>query len=385
VIGYGVDHHGHVLFAHGERTIDLAQLPALDVDPDIWKSGSLNAFLTLGPDAWAHVYQQVQDLDPPPRAIRPRPASPRLPFAVADYVDFYSSEEHATNLGRILRPGAEPLPKAWKHLPIGYHGRSGTVIVSGESVPRPHGLLGPGDFGPTARLDVEVELGFVVGQGSTRGAPVTVDAATDRVFGVVLLNDWSARDIQGWEYQPLGPFLAKNFLTTISPWIVTPEAVAPFRVAVMPRDASDPPLFPYLSDTTDQRSGGLDIALEISILTPAMRARSLHPHIIAKSNARFLFWSPAQMVAHHASNGCALQSGDLFGSGTISGPGKGEEGSLLEMTDGGRKPITLPSGETRRFLEDGDTVFLTARASNGDVSIGFGVCEGTVIPAPASN
>jgi fumarylacetoacetase len=208
--------------------------------------------------------------------------------------------------------------------------------------------------------------------------------AADHIAGFCLLNDWSARDIQGWEYQPLGPFLAKNLLTTISPWIVTPEALAPFQVPVMPRDPSDPPLFPHLADDIDQRSGGLDVALEISILTPAMRAQSLSPHSIGSSNARFLFWTPAQMVAHHTSNGCMLQSGDLFGSGTVSGPDKGQEGSLLEMTEGGREPIRLPSGETRRFLEDGDTIALSARATDGRVSIGFGLCEGTVMPAPAS-
>ncbi len=311
-----------------------------------------------------------------------------LPCVIGDYTDFYAGIHHATHVGRLLRPD-NPLMPNYKYLPVAYHGRASTVRPSGAAVRRPNGQRKPAtdptpSFGPSRNLDFELELGIWIGTGNALGKPIPITEAADHIAGYCLLNDWSARDIQGWEYQPLGPFLAKNLLTTISPWIVTPEALEPFRVPAMARDASDPLLFKHLADPAGQRSGGLDIVLEIAILTPGMRARSLHPHVIAKSNARFLFWTPAQMVAHHASNGCALQPGDLFGSGTISGPGRGEEGSLLEMTEGGRQPITLPGGEARRFLEDGDTVFLTARASDGHVSIGFGACEGTVEPAPVS-
>ncbi len=310
-----------------------------------------------------------------------------LPCAIGDYTDFYAGIHHASHVGRLMRPD-NPLMPNYKYLPVAYHGRASTIRVSGAPVRRPNGQRKPAtdptpSFGPSRNFDFELELGIWIGPGNSLGEPIPIAHAADHIAGYGLLNDWSARDIQGWEYQPLGPFLAKNLLTTISPWIIMPEALAQFRVPAMPRDATDPPLFGHLADAEDQRAGGLDVTLEISILTPAMRAQSRPPHAIAKSNARFLYWTPAQMVAHHASNGCALQPGDLFGSGTISGPDRGEEGSLLEMTEGGRQPITLPSGETRRFLEDGDTVMLSARASNAAVSIGFGICEGTIVPAPA--
>lgn len=313
--------------------------------------------------------------------------TPHLPCVIGDYTDFYAGIHHATHVGRLMRPD-NPLMPNYKYLPVAYHGRASTVRASGAPVRRPNGQRKPAaepapSFGPCRNLDFELELGIWIGPGNALGEPIAVASAADHIAGYCLLNDWSARDIQGWEYQPLGPFLAKNLLTTVSPWVVMPEALAPFRTAAMAREAGDPPLFSYLADTADQQRGGLDVALEVSILTPAMRAQSLPPHRIAGSNTRFLYWTPAQMVAHHTSNGCALQPGDLFGSGTISGPDKGEEGSLLEMTEGGRQPITLPSGETRRFLEDGDSITLAARASNGRVSIGFGSCSGTVLPAPA--
>ena len=312
----------------------------------------------------------------------------QLPCAIGDYTDFYAGIHHATHVGRLLRPD-NPLMPNYKYLPVAYHGRASTVRPSGAPLRRPNGQRKPASdpvpsFGPSRNLDFELELGIWIGVGNGIGEAIPIAQAADHIAGYCVLNDWSARDIQGWEYQPLGPFLAKNLLTTVSPWIVMPEALTPFRVPAMARDAADPPIFSYLADASDQGAGGLDLALEISMLTPAMRAQSLHPHRIAKSNARFLFWTPAQMVAHHTSNGCALRPGDLFGSGTISGPDKGQEGSLLEMTEGGRAPIALPTGETRRFLEDGDTVILAARATNGRTSIGFGLCEGTVLPAPGS-
>jgi fumarylacetoacetase len=359
VIGYGVDHDGHVLVAHGDRTVDLARLTMLDVDPAVWTSGSLNAFFALGPETWSQVYHQLRDLDPPPSAIRPQPDSLRLPFAVADYVDFYASEDHATNMGHIFRPGAEPLPKAWKHLPIGYHGRSGTVIASGEPVPRPHGLRGPGDFGPTARLDVEVELGFVVGQGSKRGHPVTVDAALDHIFGVVLLNDWSARDIQSFEYVPLGPFLGKSFATQISPWVVPLPALEPFRTPG-PRQYPEPA--GYL---LQNGPGNYDIRLELVLNGTA----------ISCAFARGLYWSAAQQIAHLTVNGASLRPGDLIATGTISGPGPG---SLIELTSNGQSAITLNDGSSRVWLEDGDEVVI--RGWCGDGALDLGEVRGRIVP-----
>jgi fumarylacetoacetase len=359
VIGYGVDHDGHVLLAQGDQTIDLARVPAVGVDPQVWASGSLNAFFALGPQTWSAVYERLQDLDPPPEAIRTRPQNLRLPFAVADYVDFYASEEHATNMGHILRPGSEPLPKAWKHLPIGYHGRSGTVIVSGDPVPRPHGLRGPGDFGPTARLDLEVELGFVVGQGSPRGRPVTVDAAPDHIFGVVLLNDWSARDIQSFEYVPLGPFLGKSFATQISPWVVPLAALEPFRTPG-PRQYPEPA--GYLRQS---QPGNYDIRLELA----------LNGTTLSCAFARGLYWSAAQQIAHLTVNGASLRPGDLVATGTISGPGVG---SLIELTNNGESPITLDDGTSRIWLEDGDEVVI--RGWCGDGALDIGEVRGRIVP-----
>ncbi len=292
-----------------------------------------------------------------------------LPFDVADYVDFYSSVHHATNVGRLFRPGAEPLLPNWRHLPVGYHGRAGTVVVSGTPVTRPHGQRpGPDGptFGPSARLDFELEVGFVTGRSSTPGVPVAAGDAEGHIFGLCLVNDWSARDIQAWEYVPLGPFLGKSFATTVSPWIVTLDALEPFRVDP---PAQDPPPFPYLEaparSAVDAR---LTVVIGDSVVTEVGLAQ--------------MYWTMAQQLAHATVNGASTRTGDLFASGTVSGPVPGSLGCLLEATANGAEPITLADGTTRTFLGDHDTVTLTARCeAPGAVPIGFGACTGTVLPA----
>jgi fumarylacetoacetase len=344
---YGVDDAGHVVVAWHDHVIDLTLATGLDVGPEVWASGSLNAFFALGPEAWDLTRAQLQSriADQPGAARRPR-AEVRLvrPWQVGDYADFYASREHATNMGRLLRPGRDPLPAAWRHLPIGYHGRAGTVVVSGSDIPRPAGLLGPNpEFGPTQRLDVEVELGFVVGGGAPRGQPVPVSQAERHVFGVVLLNDWSARDIQAFEYQPLGPFLGKSFATSVSPWVVPLAALDPWRVE---GPVQEPEPAAYLKASEPR---GLDIHFELSI----------NGHPVSTMTSAGLYWSMAQQLAHLTINGSGVRAGDLFASGTISGPTPGSEGSLMELTAGGRQPLHLPAGETRTWLEDGDEVTIT--------------------------
>ena len=291
-----------------------------------------------------------------------------LPCAVGDYTDFYAGIHHATNAGRMFRPD-QPLMPNYKHVPIAYHGRASSVRASSAPVRRPGGQRKPAkeaepSFGPSRNLDYELELGVWIGRGNRPGEPIPIGEAADHIAGFCLLNDWSARDIQGWEYQPLGPFLAKNFCTTISPWIITPEALAPYRCPAMPRADGDPSPMGYLSDPADQAAGGLDVAL----------AAALNGHVLSHGTARDLYWTPAQMVAHHASGGCDLRPGDLFGSGTISGATPGALGSLLEITEGGRSPVRLPDGTERRFLEDGDEVALAARFG----ACGFGPCIGRI-------
>jgi fumarylacetoacetase len=305
-----------------------------------------------------------------------------LPARIGDYTDFFVGIHHAMNTGRVFRPDNPLLPN-YKHIPIAYHGRASSVRVSGSPVRRPKGQLkpldGPPEYGPCRRLDYELELGVWLGPGNALGDTIPIGEAGAHVAGYCLLNDWSARDIQAWEYQPLGPFLAKNFHTTISPWIVTPEALAPFRVAQAPRPEGDPKPLAYLYDEADQREGALDVALEVWLSTRQMRERGLPPHRLSLGSALDLYWTPAQFVAHHASGGCDLQPGDLFGSGTISAPTPDGLGSLLEISQGGKTPIKLPSGETRRFLEDGDEVAFRARARrDGFVSIGFGECRAVI-------
>jgi fumarylacetoacetase len=310
-----------------------------------------------------------------------------VPAQVGDYTDFFAGIHHATNAGTLLRPDNPLLPN-YKYVPVGYHGRASSICASGVSVRRPNGQRksadGPPSYGASRRLDYELELGIWIGPGNALGEPIAIGAAGEHVAGYCLLNDWSARDVQAWEYQPLGPFLAKSFATTISPWVVAPEALAPFRKAQPPRPRGDSAPLPYLLDERDQRDGALDLELEVLLLTPAMRERRLEPHRLAVSNARYLYWTVAQLVAHHTSGGCNLNPGDLFGSGTISGPTADSVGSLLEATEGGRKPLDLPSGETRSFLEDGDEVVMRAHGRrDGFAQIGFGECRAVIAPARA--
>ena len=304
-----------------------------------------------------------------------------MPCAVGDYTDFYASIHHATSVGSLFRPDNPLLPN-YKWVPIGYHGRSSTLQVSGGEIRRPHGQIkppeGPPVFGPCQRLDFELEVGFFVGAGNASGVPIPISHAEDHFFGLCLLNDWSARDIQSWEYQPLGPFLSKNFATTISPWIVTREALEPFRVPFT-RPSDDPPPLPYLSHPANQQAGGIDLHLQISIASADMRARKIAPHILARTNLKYAYWTMAQLITHHASNGCQLRPGDLLGSGTMSGPDPAEAGSLLELTRGGKEAIALPSGEIRRFIEDGDAIEITGFCQNASaVRIGLGRCRAVV-------
>jgi fumarylacetoacetase len=311
-----------------------------------------------------------------------------LPVDVRNYTDFFAGIHHARTAGALMRPD-NPLPPNYKHMPIAYHGRASSVCVSGSEMFRPNGQYIGSEytdpvFGPCQRLDVELEMGFLVGPGNARGTPIPVGAAGDHIFGALLLNDWSARDIQRWEMMPLGPFLGKNFGTTISPWIITEHALLPFRSSAMTREEGDPRPLPYLVDAADQAHGGFDIGLAVALSTERMRAEGRPAHTIIRSNARYLYWTPAQMIAHHTSGGCNLQPGDLIGSGTISGPTREELSSLLELTSAGQHPCSLPNGETRGFVEDGDEITFTARCNRtGFASIGFGSCQGRVASAKA--
>jgi fumarylacetoacetase len=348
-----------------------------------WEQPTLGSFLALGPHAWAAARSwltRVLTEEAYRDAVEPHllplgDVTMHLAVEVADYVDFYASEHHATNVGRVLRPDNPALPPNWKHLPIGYHGRAGTVVVTGTDVVRPAGQRkGPDDpapvFGPSTRLDIEAELGYVVGGATTLGTRVSLAEAADHLFGVVLLNDWSARDIQAWEYVPLGPFLGKSFATTVSAW-VTP--LAALEAAKLPLPGQDPHPLPYLRGTADQVFG-LDVRYEVRI----------NGTVVARPNHADMYWSPTQMLAHLTVNGASLRDGDVFASGTISGATKESRGSLLELTWNGTEPVTLDDGTSRGYLEDGDTVTLTAWAPGPDgARIGVGEATGTIRPATA--
>ena len=313
--------------------------------------------------------------------------APHLPAHIGDYTDFYVGIHHANNVGKQFRPDNPLLPN-YKYVPIGYHGRASSVRVSGDALVRPNGQRkGPNDdapsFGPARRLDYELELGVWIGAGNDLGAPFPIADANDHIAGFCLLNDWSARDLQAWEYQPLGPFLAKSFHTTVSPWIVTIEALAPFRTAQAKRPDGDPQPLPYLWNDNDQAHGAYALELGAALTTAKMREAKAAPFTLTKTHAAHMYWTFAQIVTHHASNGCNLQPGDLLGSGTISAPQAEGYASLLELTGNGATPLDLPNGETRTFLEDGDEIILTAHAHAKDaVSIGFGRCAAIVKPAP---
>ena len=361
--------------------------------------GQLNAFFELGAGARVALRERLLELLSEGSTLHGKlqalgakllplaaDCQMHLPARINDYTDFYVGIEHAQNVGKLFRPDNPLLPN-YKYVPIGYHGRASTIRPSGTEVRRPKGQTLPAGqneptFGPCARLDYELELGIWIGQGNAMGDSIAIGDAAEHIAGYCLLNDWSARDIQAWEYQPLGPFLSKSFITSISPWVVTAEALAPFRQAQAPRPEGDPQPLPYLFDNRDQANGAFDIDLEVLLLTQTMREQNLPAHRLTLSNTRYMYWTVAQMVAHHSVNGCQLQAGDLFGSGTLSGPLSGQFGSLLEITEGGKKPIELASGEVRKFLEDGDEIILRARCSrDGFAAIGFGECRGTVVAA----
>jgi len=353
----------------GDSVLDVARLTN---DP-VHATGSLNAWLAGGPTAWRDLRSRLTDVL---AADRPQPLHPvgdvrmHLPFEVADYVDFYSSRHHAENVGRIFRPDGEALTPNWRHLPIGYHGRSGSVAVSGTPVVRPCGQRLDGDrptFGPSRRLDLEAEVGFVVGVPSEQGTRVPLGAFPEHVFGVCLVNDWSARDVQAWEYVPLGPFLGKSFLTSVSPWVVPLAALESARTAPPARDVA---LLPHLDDAGEPWA--LDLALEVRI----------NGTVVSRPPFRDMYWTPAQQLAHLTSNGASLSTGDLYASGTVSGADRDQRGCLLELTWNGTEPLALDDGSTRGFLEDGDEVTISASApgANGG-RIGFGEVTGRVLPA----
>jgi fumarylacetoacetase len=310
-----------------------------------------------------------------------------LPALVGDYTDFYASIFHATNVGKLFRPDNPLLPN-YKYIPIGYHGRASSLVVSETSVRRPLGQTREGNadprFGPSKALDYELEVGILISGRNALGERIPIASAEERIFGLCLVNDWSARDIQAWEYQPLGPFLAKSFATSLSPWVVTIEALAPFRTSAFNRPVGDPSPLAYLFESDDQQYGGVDLNLEVSLQSERMRQTGVDPVVLGRSNFRDLYWTMAQIVTHHASNGCNLEPGDLLASGTVSGEEASARGCLLELTARGQNPITLPTGEQRKFLEDGDKVILRGFCEKGGFRrIGFGECSGTVLPAVA--
>lgn len=310
-----------------------------------------------------------------------------LPCQIGDYTDFYTSIHHATAVGSLFRPDNPLLPN-YKWVPIGYHGRSSTIDVSGQEFPRPYGQLKAPDaevpvLAPCKRLDYELEMGIFVGKGTTLGERITINNAEDHIFGLCLFNDWSARDIQAWEYQPLGPFLAKNFASTISPWIVTTEALAPYRIN-FDRSVEDPQPLPYLTSEENTNNGGLDIQLECLIQTEQMKNNNQAANKISDSNFKYSYWTIGQLITHHSVNGCAMRAGDLLGSGTQSGPKHEQAGSMLELSRGGKQPFTLANGEQRTFLEDGDTIIMRGFCQkDGAARIGFGEVIGTVLPSIA--
>lgn len=398
VVTDGMHHHPAVRIGDHALLLDLAHRAGIFEDvtgahPDIFAGDTLDGLMAAGPPVWRAVRSRVAEVLADgsrlatDRVLRDRLVQPLggrlqpvLPFTVADYIDFYASLHHATNVGRILRPDEDPLLPNWRHLPVGYHGRAGTVRVSGDPVQRPNGLRPAGDstpsFGPTRRLDFELEVGVVVGASSTPGVLVHPDAVDQHVFGFCLVNDWSARDVQAYEYRPLGPFLGKSFHTSVGAWIVPLEAVRP---ALTSPPTQDPLPAPHLRAT---RPWALPIRLEVALQTNEMREAGVPAATISRTDFADMYWTVAQMLAHATSNGAPLRPGDLFASGTVSGPDPGTHGCLLELTWGGQDPITLPGGTHRTFLEDGDTVVLRGVTDRPDGStVGWGEVTGTITPA----
>ena len=383
--------------AIGDQILDLrtsAGLGLLDGLPAELRAAAtastLNPLMALGHDSASMLRLRVSRILSADNAARePGALVPShavrldVPAAIGNYTDFYASLAHATNVGKLFRPD-NPLLANYKYVPIAYHGRASSIVVSGTPVRRPSGQTkGPDGvpaFGPSQRLDYEVEIGCFCGRGNHQGEPIRIQDAEAHLFGLCLVNDWSARDIQAWEYQPLGPFLAKSFATTVSPWVVTDEALAPFRSPAAPRATGDPRPLDYLSSPGNEASGGFDVTVEVSLRTAEMRRRGIAPHLVGRSLLREMYWTLAQMVAHHTSNGCNLLPGDLIATGTISGSGAGSSGCLLELTQGGRLSISLADGESRTFLADGDEVIMRAYCERaGCTRIGFGECTGVIV------
>lgn len=386
--------------AIGDQVLDLCAAAGRsllgDVDDATYEAcreSTLNSLMGLGPARWHALRLALFELlreGSPQRTeaklcLRPQQEVRLvLPVCVWNYTDFYASVYHATNVGGLFRPDNPLLPN-YKWVPIGYHGRASSIVVSGTPVRRPSGQLnapaGP-HFAPSQRMDYEIEIGALVGVGNELGEPVPIREAGSHIFGLCLVNDWSARDIQSWEYQPLGPFLAKSFATSISAWVVTSDALVPFRVPASPRSASDPQPLAYLADAEDQQLGGFDVTAEVYLQSSAMRDAGCSPHLISRGHLSDMYWTFAQMLAHHTCNGCDLRPGDILASGTISGPHAISRGCLLEITHGGAEPMRLPNGDQRTFLEDGDEVCMRAYCQRqGAVRIGLGECSGTVIAA----
>jgi fumarylacetoacetase len=384
--------------AIGDRVLDVracARLGLLEGLPGVLiaagQAKSLNALMAQGHPYWRLLRERLTELlgdeqyrDMVEPLLVPIVEAEMLPpAAIGDYSDFYASIYHATNVGKLFRPDNPLLPN-YKWVPIGYHGRASSIVVSGAPVRRPRGQSKDAAeetprFGPSRSLDYELEVGLFIGPGNRLGEPIPMDAAEEHIFGLCLVNDWSARDLQAWEYQPLGPFLAKSFATTISPWIVTMEALEPFRAPAFARAEGDPQPLPYLTAERDRERGGIDLTLEVYLSSRKMRAEGTAPLRVSRGNLRDLYWTPAQLVAHHASNGCNLRPGDLLASGTLSGPTRDAAGCLLEITRRGADQLALPGGETRRFLEDGDEVTIRGYCEReGAARIGFGECRGVV-------
>jgi fumarylacetoacetase len=404
---YGVftardDREPKIGVAIGDSILDVTSAIALRFLPGdgefaAFSAADLAALMQLSPAARASIRAAITDLlrDGSSGARRAQArrdeflvpisdARLQLPVAIGDYTDFYASIDHATNVGKMFRPDNPLLPN-YKHVPIGYHGRASSIVVSGTPVRRPSGQTrAPDDdapsFGPTRMLDYESELGLYIGRGNETGSVISLADADDHIFGYCLVNDWSARDIQTWEYQPLGPFLAKNFATTVSPWVVTAEAVEEFRVPARKRSRDDPPPLDYLSSDMNERLGGIDAHLIVSISSERMRNEGLEPMQLSDSPFTSMYWTMSQLVTHHASNGCNLRTGDLIASGTVSGPSPSEMGCLLELTRRGANPVMLPTGESRAFLEDGDEVIMRGFLG-AEGNVGFGECRGVILPA----
>lgn len=364
---------------------------------DACTDAALNRLLALGPSVWSALRRRISELlredrkrtfqkTVEPCLVPMTEAVMDLPAVVGDYTDFYTSIFHATNVGSMFRPD-EPLLPNYRYVPIGYHGRASSIVPTGSGIRRPLGQVKPESaaeptFTAARRLDYELELGYLVGPGNPRGVPIPIEDAERHLFGACLVNDWSARDIQAWEYQPLGPFLAKSFATSVGAWVVTMDALEPFRVPAFLRPDGDPEPLPYLDRTRERERGAVDIRLEVAILTEQMREAKIAPFVLSRNSARHLYWTPAQLVTHHTSNGCNLRPGDLLATGTISGPTRESRGCLLELAWRGTQPITLPTGETRSFLQDGDEVIFRGWCEReGWARISIGECRGTILPA----